>query len=204
MGRRRGGFTLLLLLLLARGAWAEEGAVSVALPEAEPSAPPVTRGFGPFLALGAPHPLAVGLRLRWSPVLDWEAEGGLLSFKIGSRHLSVSHTQVSARWYPGSGGFQLGAGVGYQSVAFSGPFPITGEDGAIRFNAFYVTPQLGYEWKLSSGLTLGSSIGWQVPFLASGAFFEGVTQESRRSLARVAGLSLPTLSLLRLGWSFPL
>lgn len=162
------------------------------------------KGFGPFLVLGAPHPLAFGLRLRYSLKLDFEAEGGLLSFGLGARRLSISHTQVSTRWFPRAGGFFLGANVGYQSVAIVGPIPITEEEGAIRFSALYVSPGVGYEWKYTSGLTLGVGLAWQFPLVSSGAFYQGDVPDSRRSLARIAGLPLPNLTLLKLGWMFPL
>jgi hypothetical protein len=163
-----------------------------------------SRAFGPFLVLGAPHPLAFGLRLRHSVKLDFEAEGGLLSFGLGARRLSISHTQVSTRWFPRAGGFFLGAHVGYQSVAIVGPIPITEEEGAIRFSALYVSPGVGYEWKYTSGLTLGVGLAWQFPLVSSGAFYQGDVPDSRRSLARIAGLPLPSLTLLKLGWMFPL
>lgn len=154
----------------------------------------------PLFAVGLPQPLSVGLRFRRSAEWDWETEGGLFSTDLSDRTLAVSHVRVGGRWHPWASGLTLGARVGYQSYEISGVLPITETQGSIRLTSWYVAPTLGFEWRLGKSLTLGTDLGWQVSLHSVGSLYDDGVRNTRDSLRRIAGLSIPSISVLRLGW----
>ncbi len=158
----------------------------------------------PLLAVGLPQPLSVGLRFRRSAEWDWETEGGIFSTDLSDRTLAVSHVRIGGRWHPWASGLTVGARLGYQSYEVSGVLPITETQGSIRLTSWYVAPTLGFEWRVGKSLTVGSDLGWQVSLHSVGSLYDDGVRNTRDSLRRIAGLPIPTLSLLRLGWTIDL
>lgn len=199
MVRRRWKGWLSVLLLCAPSSYAQEAASSAEPTVVDMESPPSVR-LEPLMAIGLPQPLSLGLRFRRSPRWDWETEGGLLSTDLTDRTFAVSHVRVGGRWHPWASGFTLGARLGYQSYEISGVLPITEAQGSIRLTSWYVAPTVGFEWRLGKSLTLGSDLGWQVSLHSVGSLYEDGFRNTRDSLRRIAGLPIPTVSLLRLGW----
>lgn len=202
---RRQSRAWLVALLVSASAQAED------VPNSEESKLPVAEVLSsqeaqssiylePLLAVGLPQPLSVGLRFRRSAEWDWETEGGIFSTDLSDRTLAVSHVRVGGRWHPWASGLTLGARVGYQSYEISGVLPITETQGSIRLTSWYVAPTLGFEWRLGKSLTLGTDLGWQVSLHSVGSLYDDGVRNTRDSLRRIAGLSIPSISMLRLGW----
>jgi hypothetical protein len=174
--------------------------------------------YGPFLGLGAPHPISLGIRLRLDPRWSFEVDGGLL--RLGLTHqraIGISHFQGTARWSPWGGVFHVGMHLGYQNISFSTTIPTTEQIGILRITSLFATPHVGWDWRYRSGITLGVGLGWQFPFLARGdvgvpsSVFKDAEQEdlyyglkrgSKRALQRLGSLPLPYVTLFRIGYLF--
>lgn len=203
VSRRCGAWVLALLVCVSAQAQEVPSSEETMLPVAEVLASQEQASsvrLEPLLAVGLPQPLSVGLRFRRSAEWDWETEGGLFSTDLSDRTLAVSHVRMGARWHPWASGLTLGARLGYQSYEVSGVLPITETQGSIRLTSWYVAPTLGFEWRLGKSLTVGTDLGWQVSLHSVGSLYDDGVRNTRDSLRRIAGLSIPSVSLLRLGW----
>ncbi len=200
---RCGAWVLALLVCVSAQAQEVPSSEETMLPVAEVLASQEQASsvrLEPLLAVGLPQPLSVGLRFRRSAEWDWETEGGLFSTDLSDRTLAVSHVRMGARWHPWASGLTLGARLGYQSYEVSGVLPITETQGSIRLTSWYVAPTLGFEWRLGKSLTVGTDLGWQVSLHSVGSLYDDGVRNTRDSLRRIAGISIPSVSLLRLGW----
>jgi hypothetical protein len=158
-----------LCLWPARACAADESAG-----ESRYTAPGVLGGLraGPVLSLGAPDGLRADLALRYRGVVSMGAGLGTLpSFPVPGMNAKVTRIGGDAwvRWHPMRGAFFVGAGAGYTQLRGTMQMPVrafrvtsTAQADAYAGD-FYVCPQLGLQWVLPHGITLGFDAGVELP-----------------------------------------
>jgi len=136
---------------------------------APPSPPPPAHRFGVTLGIiSLPRPLELEATYRLAPALAVSAQYSMLpdlTAPGGSATLQLRAYQGIVRWFPFSGAFFIGSGIGYQT--FRASLSKTVDNGtlttALDLSGVFVSPQLGWLFVMQSGFTLGLSLGVQVP-----------------------------------------
>lgn len=200
-------------------AFAGEGAPTSALDGAPPIA---NRALRTQVAIGVPLPLELGLEYRCegslifcSPSLRYFVMGGYFRYPIFSsadRVLRSAGARAGLRadllsWLYASGT------LGYRYLSLTAnmeTFKVEGENLAdsatLSMHGLTFQPAVGMEWGLGRGWSLGFELGAQFVFASWGGFsLQGSsTGDTLRvdgaatPLRRIAGLTLPSVSLIKL------
>ncbi|MBI4402790.1 MAG: hypothetical protein HY537_01435 [Deltaproteobacteria bacterium] len=143
-------------------------------------------------------------------------------------NLGTYNYEMRVRFHPFSGAFFLGAAIGKQRFSCNATQEITVEQFTVpttvdlAISALTITPHLGWFWIKKSGFTIGFELGWLFPISPKtewdvsttaeyNAILEQVeaTEEYKRIERklqdignRIGSLSIPFVTLLRLGWTF--
>jgi hypothetical protein len=207
-------------------------AASVATPGPPPPAPQKRPRIGVMLGLvSLPRPIQVEATFRPFDLLSLSAQYSMLpdlTAPGGSASLQLRAYQGIVRFFPFSGSFFIGSGLGFQTFRASlttevqGGTLVTTADASAPF----VSPQLGWLFVWESGFTLGITLGVQfslpqepklpatyngqpVPDMPGPGVPSEVVErveESREEIRTLAHLAtkypLPNLDLLRIGFFF--
>jgi hypothetical protein len=199
---------------------------------APPPAPQGLQRFGITLGIiSLPRPIEIEGHFRLSEMLAVSGQYSMLpdlQAPGGSAKLQLRAFQGIARWFPFSGSFFIGAGLGYQT--FRASLSKTVENHTLETTAdlsgVFVSPQLGWLFVWQSGFALGLTFGAQIPLpkdpVATSTYNgqpvpsqpgNGVSQEvidqakdnqdTVTTLGKLANkYPLPNIELLRLGFFF--
>lgn len=173
---------------------------------------------GPTLGIGAPDGVRLGAFAKWRGLL---AGGGAFSLLptttlpgVSAKVVRVSG-EVFARVHPFRNAFFLGVAGGYaqtkgtmaeQVVAFKQTQRVETHAYA---TALYVAPQIGFQWMLPLGVTIGCDVGVEIPIATTGPTFDAsrygliVPVEGKGSVADatryVTTIPVPVVHLLEIG-----
>jgi hypothetical protein len=138
-----------------------------------------------------------------------------LKFPGGSAELSLWAVQGTLRWFPFSGAFYLGSGVGYQSLkaSVSSTSGVAPTEVSTNLSSPFITPQLGWLWMWKSGFALGLNAGVQIPFASDPEVkmtvagvpvpAAGGDADDVRNVAKMIGKTpFPNIDLLKIGFFF--
>lgn len=218
-------------LVLAVPSPAEPSSVGPPAPQHGPEKPPPTsrytsRGLlgpvraGPTVGLGVPDGVRFGAFAKWRGILGGGAAFSLLpqtTVPGVNAQIVRASGEVLARVHPFRGAFFLGVAGGYaqtkgtmteQTFAFR-------QSQRVLVNAYasalYVAPQLGFQWMLPLGLTIGFDAGVEIPVAASGPTFDAtryglvVPIEAKGRVAAatryVTTRPVPVVHLLEVGYA---
>ncbi len=178
--------------------------------------------YNPEILISLPQPLQLGVEIYREESFRYFADFGVFKFPFSASTKSVSliSTAVGVRYFPWNGRFYGTLGVGFSRIAIStdvSALKLDGEQLAsfahVVFSAFFIGPALGVSFDLSTRLRLAIEIGVRIPVLFSGSLemidkTTGATSANSETLkvsqgqamSRIAGLVLPTLTLLRFTW----
>ena len=200
-------------------------------PIAGPEKPPPTsrytsRGLlgpfraGPTVGLGVPDGFRFGAFTKWRGILGGGAAFSLLPQTtvpgVNAQILRASG-EIFTRVHPFRGAFFLGVAGGYaqtrgtmseQTTAFH-------QSQRVVVNAYaravYVAPQLGFQWMLPLGLTVGFDAGVEIPIATDGPSFDAtkygliVPVEAKGTVASatryVTTMPIPVIHLLEVGYA---
>jgi len=229
------GATLLATALLAPSALAEGAVVA---PDVGPVVPPPSTeagpprsvylrdGFlgpvrpGPTVGIGVPDGMRLGLFVKWRGLL---AMGGAFSMLPETTVPGLGADVVRAsgegflRVHPFRGAFFLGVAGGYAQTkgTMSEMRTAFRQTQRVQTHAYarsiYVSPHLGFQWMIASGLTIGFDAGVQIPVSTDGPTFDaskyGLTVpiaakgEVADATRYVTTMPIPVVHLLEVGYA---
>jgi hypothetical protein len=195
-------------------------------------APPSRRRVGFTLGIvSLPRPIELEATFRALPTLAVSAQYSMLpdlTAPGGSASLRLRAYQGVARWFPFSGSFFVGSGLGFQT--FRASLTKTVDNGTlvttVDLSGVFVSPQLGWLFVWRSGFALGLNVGVQIPLpkdpvatstyegqpvpsQPGAGFSQEVVNKSNSSKDTVQTLGklankypIPNIDLLRLGFFF--
>ncbi len=200
-------------------------------PVARPDTPPSTSRYasngllgpvraGPTVGFGAPDGLRFGGFAKWRGLL---AAGGAFSYVpnapvpgTGANVVRVSG-EVFTRVHPFRGAFFVGVAGGYSQTKGTMSEMQTAFRKSQRVEAhaygraFYVAPNVGFQWMLPMRLTVGFDIGVEIPFGSDGPNFDAqkyglvVPVEGKGSVADatryVTSMPIPVIHFLEIGYA---
>jgi hypothetical protein len=209
-----------------------QAAATVVASPAPPPAPKDLPRVGLTLGIiSLPRPIEVEGTFRVLDTLSVSAQFSMLpdlTAPGGSAKLQLRAFQGIARWFPFSGSFFIGSGIGYQTFRASltntdqGNTLVTTAD----LSGVFVSPQLGWLFVWQSGFALGLTFGAQIPLpkdpvatttyngqpvpsMAGPGFPREVVDKSNdmkdtvQTLGKLANkYPIPNIQLLRLGFFF--
>ena len=169
--------------------------------------------LGALAGTGAPSVVSAELVLKYKGWVGLAADFGRLpstKVPIGS-DVKVAQTHLSAamRVYPFHGAFFVGAALGTQQITGTAVEQAYGQKGSISMTSrtVFVMPQIGFLYRFSFGLAIGSDIGVELPLIASssiGATAAGTSVDAPESVQNVVRFvqknPIPVLNLLRVGF----
>lgn len=173
--------------------------------------------FGPRVALGLPTPLQIGLEGFWNPRIRFFIAQGflLLPLRSGSLVFGTASVDFGMRFFPLNRWLSLGLAGGYRRLQVSADVSsvkVDGEKIANRITAilhtYQLSPTVGVSWRFHPQWELSADLGAQIPIFFTGGMTVEDTQGSTETigsgvvnpLARIAGLFLPQVTLIRLTW----
>ncbi|MBS1959590.1 MAG: hypothetical protein JST80_08980 [Bdellovibrionales bacterium] len=169
--------------------------LTVALPARAESSGSVSQGVD--VGINFPHIYGITYeRLHKSAGWSWGVGLGVIptiNFTSGSSQVGISsfNFDVRGRWHPFSGGFFLGAALGFQNVKGSGAqtIDVSGQPVptlvAVGINNLYLTPHVGWLWEIGPVL-FGLEFGEQLGFGGTSTLDLSITDPSMQSyLAQV-------------------
>ncbi len=191
-------------------------------PSPLPATPtPTAQDWPPWqvlLNLGLPIPATLGLQSQLTPSWSVLAAAGYLPVPLGPKGtFSAGQIELAGHYHPFANAFFLSAQLGYQLIQWQaklslgslaqGAGPINSQ---LRLESLYLGVGLGAMWQLSEHFFLGFDLGLNFPCAASGSISmqpatpagDSLVQASRDALTYFAHYPLPSLHLVRLGWSF--
>ncbi len=175
--------------------------------------------------LSAPQPVQVGIQAYTRDDLRWFAQLGFFTFAAGERGATIYGLQGGFRWFPGTAGgdhgFYTSTAMGYQHGRVSAVLSAlkiedeTVADAAvIRFSSIFISPAVGYVFRLSEKVTLACEIGVQIPLLSFGDLYlkndangqnsdnsDLLKVDSRNYISRLSSIPLPQITFFRLSWA---
>ena len=134
------------------------------------------------------------------------------------KSLSVFNLETGVRFFPFDLPFFTGFALGIRNISLNADLSNFRVDGAslassatLSFSTVYVGPLLGIKWTLGNGFLLEANAGIQLALYASGSmnFMNGDTGansnnsdtlqvDSKAAMSRIAGILLPSITLIRL------
>jgi hypothetical protein len=178
----------------------------------------------PQVSLALPQPIQLGAERELDPRWRAYASAGYFAWPLsgGSRSVMIYGLEAGGRYHPWAGKFFLNAGVGYRRIAFSSDdiSALKLEDEVLATGAtidlftLYGSLKVGWDFPVSRTMSLGFDLGAQVAVMKWGRLVlrndqtgqnsgnsSDLSADSSRAMRRVAGLLLPSVTLLRLSWS---
>lgn len=145
------------------------------------------------------------------------ATGGI-SGKTSQVDYKLNQSSVYGRWYPWQGSFYLGLMAGKQKTSISAKQTINGFDAQanLEVNNSFVTPNIGWMWISSIGISWGFEIGAQVqsgatstltpnttdPVILSDPNYIKAAKDATDAGDTFGKATLPHLTLLKIGYVF--
>ncbi len=215
--------SLVALALLTANAYADEIPASTGIAANETISNPWR--FRIDAGLSAPQPVQLGFQAYTRDDLRWFGELGFFTFSAGERGATIYGLQGGFRWFPGTSGgdhgFYASAAAGYQHARVSAVLSAlkiedeTIADAAvIRFSSIFVSPAVGYVFRLTEKVTLACELGVQIPLLSFGDLYlkndsngqnsdnsDLLSVNSRNYISRLANIPLPQITFFRLSWA---
>lgn len=136
---------------------------------------------GPVASLGAPDGGRIDLAFRYAGIVSAGAGVSMLpSVPVPGANATLVRVGGDGwvRWHPLNGAFFVGAGAGYTQMKGTLTMPITAFRATSTAQAhayagdFYVSPQVGMQWMLPHGITLGFDAGAEVPVATRGPTYD--------------------------------
>lgn len=174
--------------------------------------------WGVVASVGFPHALTVGVSaIHPSKMFSAELNAGTFGTGVGGLGVRMTNTEAIARYHPWAGALHAGIKLGHRVLTagksksiFTGP---VNAEATVRSD--YIAPHIGWLWIAESGFMLGFDVGWSFPFAVS-SDFESNAGAAALSTADYRALrdevsdwgrtlgetGLPTMTLLKTGWSF--
>ena len=175
---------------------------------------------GPTVGFGVPDGVRFGVFTKWRGILGGGAAFSLLpqtTVPGVNAQIVRASGEVFARVHPFRGAFFLGVAGGYAQTKGT----MTEQTEAFRqtqrvvvnayARAFYVAPQLGFQWMLPLGLTVGCDAGVEIPVATDGPSFDAtrygliVPVEAKGTVANatryVTTMPVPVIHLLEVGYA---
>jgi hypothetical protein len=175
---------------------------------------------GPTVGVGVPDGLRFGVYGKWLGVLGAGAAFSFLpSTTIPGLDAQVVRASGEAflRVHPFQGAFFLGVAGGYAQTKGTMAQEMTYFRQSQRFvanayaNAVYVAPQLGFQWMLPLGLTVGFDAGVEIPVATREPTFDAsryglvipieVKGQVADAARYVTTLPVPVIHLLEVGYA---
>lgn len=176
--------------------------------------------LGPTFGAGAPDGLRVGVFAKWKGLLG---AGGAFSYlpTLTIPGVEATVTRASAegflRVHPFRGAFYLGVAGGYVQTKGS----MTEQTKAFRqlasvhtnayANSVYIAPNVGFQWMLPFGMTVGFDAGVEIPLVTNGPIFDAAkyglvvpiegTGELADAIRTATTIPVPVVHLLELGYA---
>lgn len=192
----------ILSICLPSLAYAEEGSSS-------------TSGFanklGVDVGLGFPYLAQAGVTYRVNEMFSVVAGYHLLDIDVDEASAELSMPAILVHYYPFSGSFFLGAGVGKQNLEVSATESDSNTKITAESDATTTIAQLGWTWGASNGgFWFGFDISYIMPSGAdssispsSGAITSDPNyQDVQKALDDFGDTSYPNITFARLGWLF--
>lgn len=192
------------------------------VPTADVSASSTSGGshnFGIFAGINVPHALTYGLDYRHSSRL-WGASigAGTLDAEVEDVKAKMDSQEITARYFPWRSAFYVGLGYGKHEINASKTELIQGQNITVKasVDANYITPQVGWHWATSFGLTWGFEVGYLSPSGAKTEIDPGTTnpavlndpeyialkKDAEDQGDKFGNTGLPFVTLLRVGYQF--
>jgi hypothetical protein len=179
--------------------------------------------FGVHASVGLPHPVNFGLNyMHSSRIFSSEISTGSYSLKVSGVDVKLENLELALRWHPFAGAFFVGGLLGNQKITAVKTELVT--DGIVSANVTgtaevksnYLTPHLGWFWGMDDGgFFVSFDIGLQTPSgvsttfssdvpaaLQSHADYVQLEADVKDEGNKVGNMSLPYMTLLKLGWMF--
>lgn len=192
--------------------------------------PPVrdsySRQFGFNLAASIPNPVLTA-EYRPNPYLSFGLGGGILPIsynpsKYGSTNNSsrgsfwISGIQATVRFHPWGRSMFLGLTTGVRNIGAS-ESDKSGNTYGANLARTHLTPHLGWNWVLDSGVSIGTEFGVEIPFsstpsvIASGPnydpssiLYQTAIKAANDSIASygTGNFLLPYITFIKIGYMF--
>lgn len=193
----------------------------------EPSAQAEVQ-FGPEVSVSLPQTLQLGVEgyctegafYCMEKLRGYVDMGGLIyPLAVSERSLSVFNLETGVRYFPSSvpflfAGFALGLrniGIKADMSAFHIDGAAIASSGTISLSTVYVGPLVGIKFSLGNGFLLEANAGIQLALYASGSMYlmngetgansnnsESLQVDSQVAMSRIAGILLPSVTVVRL------
>lgn len=134
--------------------------------------------LGAMVAVGVPDVLHYSLESRFYRIVGLGLGFGGFTARAGSVEVGAKHFDARLRWFPFSGSFFLGTGLGtskYEtSIERDVPIKIQNlernvpVDFSAEIDRTNLTPLLGWQWIFGPGFTMGLDFGWQFAVSSKG------------------------------------
>ena len=183
--------------------------------------------FGPEVSVSLPQTIQLGVEgyctegafFCMEKLRGYVDMGGLMYPLVESdKSLSVFNLETGVRYFPSSSPFFAGFALGFRNVGLKADLSALRVDGAalassaaINLSTVYVGPLMGVKFTLGNGFLLEANAGIQLPLYASGYMYllngdtgansnnsEELQVDSKIAMTRIAGILLPSLTMIRL------
>lgn len=191
-----------------------------------------TLAFGPFVAVGVPHPLTAGVDVIYADTIGVSFSAGRSGTEIDSTDIEIRSWDIGVSWFPFGGSFFIGALYGDQGIVGKRTVDLKVDASGIpltvpttlrlEITSKYLTPHLGWYARWDSGFSLGFDIGVQLPSSSSSELqtsFANVSaasetyvrnsddyKKNKKDVEDAAELigkkAIPYINLIKLGWLF--
>ena len=197
------------------------------LPSASPASVYTAEGAlgsfraGPSFGVGVPDGLRLGAFMKWRGLIAAGVAASVLpstSIPVLDGKITRASGEVFARLHPFRNAFFLGVAGGYAQTkaTLSETVVVYNQTQSLETralaNAFYVAPNVGFQWMLPVGLTIGFDVGVEIPIGAKNPTIDssangmalpvdgsgGAAAEAGRF---VATMPIPVVHLLDLGFA---
>jgi hypothetical protein len=184
--------------------------------------------FGPEVSVSLPQTLQLGMEgyctegafFCMEKLKGYVDMGGLMYPLVESeKSLSVFNIETGTRYFPSSQlPFFLGFALGFRNVGVKADLSAFKVDGvalassaSVNFSTVYIGPLLGVKVSLGKGFLLEANAGIQMSLYASGSMYllngdtgansnnsEMLQVDSKVAMSRIAGILLPSVTVIRL------
>lgn len=175
--------------------------------------------FGLHAALGAPHPVSVGLNyVHPAKYFSAELNFGAFSVKSDDVEVKLGNTEVGLRYHPWAGSFYLGALLGTQSLSGEKTEIVNTTEkvtAKVDVKSTYVSPHIGWLWGNDGGFFFSMDVGYQAPMSSSVDFssnasalaqatpdYQKLDKDVRDAGKTLGEMGLPLITLIKVGWLF--
>jgi hypothetical protein len=164
--------------------------------------------FGALGGLGFPHPLSIEAMVKLNDYVAVGVEYGVLpTITVDDVDTHLWSLAADSRIFPFRNAFYIGLRAGRQHVGAATTVavdPVGSLPETLALDSWFLNPRVGVLWTSTSGLTVGTEIGVQIPTSSSvtSSLPLAYAPEAERTVDTLGKTVLPTIQLLQVGFLF--